>query len=41
MPSGRSAFPGWHNVIADTTPALVKSLEWAILDEWRARSVGG
>lgn len=26
--------PGWPNVIADTTPALVKSLEWAMLDEW-------
>ena len=25
---------GWPNVIADTVPALVKSLEWGILDEW-------
>ena len=25
---------GWPNVIADTVPALVKSLEWGIVDEW-------
>jgi hypothetical protein len=28
--------PGWPDVIADTVPAVVKSLEWAILDEWVA-----
>jgi|YNPNPStandDraft_1061719.scaffolds.fasta_scaffold23039_2 hypothetical protein len=26
--------PGWPNVIADTVPAVVKSLEWSILDDW-------
>jgi len=25
---------GWPNVIADSVPALVKSLEWGIIDEW-------
>ena len=25
---------GWPNVIADTVPALVKSLDWRIIDEW-------
>lgn len=25
---------GWPNVVADTVPALVKSLEWSIIDEW-------
>ena len=25
---------GWPNVVADTVPALVKSLEWRIIDEW-------
>lgn len=25
---------GWPNVIADTVPAVVKSLEWGIMDEW-------
>ena len=25
---------GWPNVVADTVPALVKSLEWRIVDEW-------
>ena len=25
---------GWPSVIAETTPALVKSLEWSIVDEW-------
>lgn len=26
--------PGWPNVIADAVPAVVKSLEWSIVDEW-------
>ena len=25
---------GWPQVVADTTPALVKSLEWGIIDDW-------
>ena len=28
---------GWPNVIADAVPAVVKSLEWAIIDEWIAQ----
>ena len=26
--------PGWPDVIADTVPALVKTLEWRLADEW-------
>ena len=29
--------PGWPNAIADAVPALVKSLEWRIIDDWVAR----
>ncbi|MBC7235389.1 MAG: hypothetical protein H5T69_06070 [Chloroflexi bacterium] len=25
---------GWPNVVADAVPAIVKSLEWSIIDEW-------
>lgn len=25
---------GWPNVVADAVPALVKSLEWSIIDDW-------
>ncbi|MFH1086899.1 MAG: hypothetical protein V1772_14210, partial [Chloroflexota bacterium] len=28
--------PGWPDVVADTVPALVKTLEWALVDEWGA-----
>lgn len=26
--------PGWPNAVADALPALVKSLEWRIIDDW-------
>jgi hypothetical protein len=28
--------PGWPDVIADTVPALIKTLEWRLVDEWVA-----
>jgi hypothetical protein len=27
---------GWPNAVADAVPALIKSLEWGIIDEWVA-----
>ena len=31
---------GWPDTIADATPSVVKSLEWAIIDDWIAEEQG-